>query len=52
MGTKGELLRAAEFFFSGQLKPVVDIVLPLARAADAQQRLERREQFGKIVLEP
>ncbi len=51
MGTKGELLRAAPFFFSGQLKPVVDIVLPLAASADAQQRLERRDQFGKIVLE-
>ena len=24
MGTKGELLRAARFFFAGQLKPVID----------------------------
>jgi NADPH:quinone reductase-like Zn-dependent oxidoreductase len=51
MGTKAELLRAAQFFFAGQLKPIVDTTFPLARAAEAHERLERREQFGKIVLE-
>ena len=51
MGTKSELLRAAEFFFSGQLKPVVDRTYPLDEAAAAQQRLEHSGQFGKIVLE-
>jgi NADPH:quinone reductase-like Zn-dependent oxidoreductase len=25
-------------------------VMPLANAAEAHERLERREQFGKIVL--
>jgi NADPH:quinone reductase-like Zn-dependent oxidoreductase len=52
MGTKGELHRAARFFFAGQLKPVVDSTFPLSRAADAQRRLESSEHFGKIVLEP
>lgn len=51
MGTKGELLTAARLFFSGQLKPVVDRVYPLADAAAAQQRLEASGQFGKVVLE-
>jgi len=51
MGTKGELLRAARFFFSGQLRPVVDRTFPLAEAAAAQSYLERGEQFGKVVLE-
>jgi NADPH:quinone reductase-like Zn-dependent oxidoreductase len=51
MGTKSELLRAAEFFFSGQLKPVVDRTYPLEEAGAAQQRLEQSGQFGKIVLE-
>jgi NADPH:quinone reductase-like Zn-dependent oxidoreductase len=51
MGAKSELLRAAEFFFSGQLKPVIDRTFPLESAAAAQQRLEQSGQFGKIVLE-
>jgi len=51
MGRKGELLRAARFFFAGQLKPVVDRTFPLAEAAAAQRRLEQSGQFGKIVLE-
>ena len=51
MGTKSELLRAAEFFFSAQLKPVIDRTYPLEAAAAAQQRLEQSGQFGKIVLE-
>ncbi|HQZ41216.1 MAG TPA: zinc-binding dehydrogenase [Vicinamibacterales bacterium] len=52
MGRKGELLRAAGFFLSGHLVPVVDRVYPLAEAADAHRRLEARENFGKIVLTP
>jgi NADPH:quinone reductase-like Zn-dependent oxidoreductase len=51
MGTKGELLRAARFFFTGQLKPVIDRRFPLADAAAAQLRMEESGQFGKIVLD-
>jgi NADPH:quinone reductase-like Zn-dependent oxidoreductase len=51
MGTKAELLRAAQFFFAGQVRPVIDSTFPLAQAADAQRRLEKGEHFGKIVLE-
>jgi NADPH:quinone reductase len=35
----------------GALAPVVDRVLPLARAADAHQAMAANEGFGKIVLE-
>lgn len=51
MGTKAELNRAAQFFFAGQLRPVVDSTWPLSRAADAHRRLEKGEHFGKIVLD-
>lgn len=51
MGRKGELLEAAHLFFSGRLRPVVDTTFPLSDAGAAQQRMESRQQFGKIVLE-
>ena len=51
MGSKGELLRAAELFFDGRFTPVIDRTYPLEAAAEAQGRLEDKVQFGKIVLE-
>jgi NADPH:quinone reductase-like Zn-dependent oxidoreductase len=51
MGTKAELLRAAQFFFSGQLRPAVDRIFPLADAAAAHRYLEEGKHFGKVVLE-
>jgi NADPH:quinone reductase-like Zn-dependent oxidoreductase len=51
MGRFSELTIAAPLLFEGKVAPVVDEVFPLERAADAQRRLESREQFGKIVLE-
>jgi NADPH:quinone reductase-like Zn-dependent oxidoreductase len=51
VGTKAELLHVARWFFTGQLKPVIDRIFPLAEAAAAQRRLEASEHFGKIVLE-
>ena len=50
MGYKSELFSVLELFKRGLLKPVIDTVLPLERAADAHRRLESREQFGKVVL--
>ena len=50
MGRKGELLRASQFFFAGELRPVVDRTFALEEAADAHRRLESRELFGKLVL--
>ncbi|HEY6004598.1 MAG TPA: NAD(P)H-quinone oxidoreductase [Anaeromyxobacter sp.] len=35
---------------SGRVKPVVDAVLPAARAREAHERMEKNESFGKIVL--
>jgi NADPH:quinone reductase-like Zn-dependent oxidoreductase len=50
MGSLAELRRLLQFVERGDLRPVVDRVLPLERAAEAQAALENREQFGKIVL--
>jgi len=50
MGRFSELRAAAALLFDGRLKPVIDEVFPLERAADAQRRLEGKAQFGKIVL--
>ena len=50
MGRFAELEAAAALLFTGAVSPVVDEVFPLERAADAQRRLEDKEQFGKIVL--
>lgn len=50
MGGKAELFDVLKMVERGELKPVVDRVFPLEQAAAAQERLENREQFGKIVL--
>jgi NADPH:quinone reductase-like Zn-dependent oxidoreductase len=52
MGSKNELLEVMKFFEDGRLKPVVDRVLPLEKAAEAHKALEDRAQFGKVVLTP
>jgi NADPH:quinone reductase-like Zn-dependent oxidoreductase len=50
MAGMGELLKVVELFRQKKLKPVVDSVYPLRRAADAQTRMETSKHFGKIVL--
>jgi len=52
MGTMGELHRVLQFVFRGQLKPVIDRVYPLAEIRAAHERLEAKEQFGKVVVVP
>jgi len=52
MGTMGDLHEVLKHVFSGKLKPVVDRTFPLSEARAAHERLEKSEQFGKIVLHP
>ena len=52
MGTMGDLHEVLKHVFSGKLKPVVDRTFPLSEARAAHERLEKSEQFGKIVLNP
>jgi NADPH:quinone reductase-like Zn-dependent oxidoreductase len=52
MGSKAELLTALKFVERGQIRAVVDRVLPLAEAQRAHELIEDRAQFGKLVLVP
>ena len=50
MGSKSELYPPLDLLLRGKIKPVIDVVWPLEKCADAHRRLENREQFGKVVL--
>ncbi|HME90180.1 MAG TPA: zinc-binding dehydrogenase [Myxococcaceae bacterium] len=52
MGSKGDLFRILQLVERGELKPVLDRVLPLEKAAEAHRLLESRANFGNIVLTP
>ena len=52
MGTMGDLYAVLPHIFSRRLKPVVDRTYHLSEARAAHERLEKSEQFGKIVLNP
>lgn len=52
MGTMGDLHEVLRHIFAGRLKPVVDRTFPLKEARAAHERMEKSEQFGKIVLNP
>src|SRR3989338_7373133 len=51
MGRRDELDIIVQYADEGKLKPVVDKVFPLEKAAEAHQYVEDRKQFGKVVLE-
>jgi NADPH:quinone reductase-like Zn-dependent oxidoreductase len=50
--TQDNCLTVLRLVGEGKLDPVIDSVLPLAAAADGHRRLEARQVFGKIVLQP
>ena len=50
MGTPDDFRAMLALFGPGKLRPVVDQVFPLEDAGRALSRMERAEQFGKIVL--
>jgi NADPH:quinone reductase-like Zn-dependent oxidoreductase len=52
MGSKGDLFRILELVQQGRLRPVLDRVLPLEKAAEAHRQLESRAHFGNLVLVP
>jgi 2-desacetyl-2-hydroxyethyl bacteriochlorophyllide A dehydrogenase len=50
VGTRADLIEAANLIAHGKLKPVVYQVLPLKEARAAQELLLSRKVFGKVVL--
>jgi D-arabinose 1-dehydrogenase-like Zn-dependent alcohol dehydrogenase len=50
MGTREDFAAVFDLVKSGRVRPVIDEVLPLDEIRTAHERLERAEQFGKIVL--
>ncbi|MFQ6012098.1 MAG: zinc-binding dehydrogenase [Thermoplasmata archaeon] len=52
MANRAEFREVMMLIWEGKLEPVIDQVFPLAKAREAQERLARGEQFGKILLRP
>ena len=52
MGSLGDVHRCLALVAEGHLEPVIDSVLPLSKVAEAHRRLEARDVFGKLVLDP
>ncbi|MBH0176949.1 MAG: zinc-binding dehydrogenase [Nitrospira sp.] len=50
MGTRAELVKAAELMGQKRLMPVIDRTYPLLEARAAQELMLNRKFFGKIVL--
>lgn len=51
-GTRDNLRQVLTLVGEGRLKAIIDRTYPLAEARSAQERMEAREQFGKILLNP
>lgn len=50
--SRHEIERGLELVAAGELKPVIHARFPLEAVADAMACMERRDNFGKIVLVP
>ncbi len=52
MGSHQDYRDVMQRVFEGQIRPVIDRVMPLREGRAAHEILERGEQFGKVVLIP
>jgi NADPH:quinone reductase-like Zn-dependent oxidoreductase len=52
MASRAEFEAMLRVALRGELRPVIDTVMPLDQARAAHERLETGEQFGKLVLIP
>jgi D-arabinose 1-dehydrogenase-like Zn-dependent alcohol dehydrogenase len=52
-GTRRELWEVLRLLGEGRIDPpVIDSVLPLERAAEAQELLSTRAHYGRVLLDP
>lgn len=51
MGRRGDLARVIDLAREGQIKPVIDSVINFKDLPKAHEKLEKREVFGKIVIQ-
>jgi NADPH:quinone reductase-like Zn-dependent oxidoreductase len=52
MGGRRELMQCLRLVERRVFRPVIDSVFPLEKLREAQERMEKREMFGKIVVTP
>jgi NADPH:quinone reductase-like Zn-dependent oxidoreductase len=52
MAPQADFRAVMELIFAGRLRAVIDRVMPLKDAAEAESLLARGEVFGKLVLTP
>lgn len=52
MGSRHGLMQCLRLIEKRVFQPVVDSVFPLEKLREAQERMEKREMFGKIVITP
>lgn len=52
MGSRHDLFQCLKLVERRIFRPVVDSVFPLEQLRQAQERMEKREMFGKIVVTP
>ncbi|HEY7165217.1 MAG TPA: zinc-binding dehydrogenase [Candidatus Binatia bacterium] len=50
LGSREEFQQLLKFMTASKIKPIVDRIFPLSKAAEAQRYLESGKQFGKVVL--
>lgn len=50
LGTRGDLYEVIRAVSSGAIKPVIDSLFPFDEVARAQEKMENRAHFGKILL--
>lgn len=51
LGSREEFRQLLNFLRNTKIRPIIDQIFPLEEAAAAHERMERGEQFGKIVLQ-